>query len=83
MGENPDASMQYTALCRQLGEMGVAYVHLINYDGVGRVLNRSMKKAFGGTVILNGGLDRTRAEAAIAAGATCVRISTAIFGERR
>jgi len=68
MGENPDAPVQYAALCRQLGELRLAYVHLVNYHGVGRVLNRSMKEAFGGTMIVNGGLDRARAEAAISEG---------------
>jgi N-ethylmaleimide reductase len=68
MGENPDAFTQYTALCKEFGKLGLAYVHLVNYHGVGRAFNLSIREAFGGTLIVNGGLDRARAEAAMADG---------------
>jgi N-ethylmaleimide reductase len=68
MGPNPDADAQYTALCKELGALKIAYIHIVNYQGVGEKLNRAMKQAFGGSVIINGGLDRAKLEAAIAAG---------------
>lgn len=68
MGENPDADVQYTALCEEFGKLGLAYIHIVNYQGVGESLVRAMKHAFGGTVLINGALNRERAEAAIASG---------------
>lgn len=68
MGENPDADEQYTALGRELGKLGLAYIHIVNYRGVGEPLNRAMKEAFGSTVLINGGLNRESAEAALSSG---------------
>jgi N-ethylmaleimide reductase len=68
MALNPDADAQYTALCKELGALKIAYIHIVNYQGVGEKLNRAMKQAFGRTVIVNGGLDKAKLEAAIAAG---------------
>ena len=59
---------QFEALARGLGALNLAYIHLVNYQGIGETLNRAMKSAFGGTVILNGGLDREKAESAIDGG---------------
>ncbi|HEY8430135.1 MAG TPA: hypothetical protein VIL20_17255, partial [Sandaracinaceae bacterium] len=59
---------QYERLAAALGELGLAYIHLVSYERVGETLNHAMKRAFGGTIIVNGGLDRKKAEAALAAG---------------
>jgi N-ethylmaleimide reductase len=68
MVKNPDADQQYTALGRELGRLGLAYIHIVDYRGVGEPLNRAMKDAFGSTVLINGGLNRDAAEAALSSG---------------
>ena len=68
MPEYAETPEQYERLAKELGKLELAYIHLVNYTRIGETLNRAMKKAFGGTVIVNGGLDRQKAEAALAAG---------------
>jgi N-ethylmaleimide reductase len=59
---------QYTQLAKELGRLGLAYLHIVAYSKVGEPLLRAIKKAFGGPIIINGGLDATKADAAIEAG---------------
>jgi N-ethylmaleimide reductase len=63
-----ETAEQYEQLAKGLGALKLAYIHLVNYTAVGEDLNRAMKSAFGGTVVINGGLDKQKAEAAFAAG---------------
>ena len=58
---------QYEALARSLGALKLAYLHIVAYEKVGPLLT-TIKKAFGGPIIVNGGLDKAKAEAAFAAG---------------
>jgi N-ethylmaleimide reductase len=68
MARHNDTPQQYERLAGELGELELAYLHLVNYSAVGEELNRALKNAFGGTLIVNGGLDKSKAEAAFAAG---------------
>lgn len=76
MGDSdPVASFTYGA--GQLRELGLVYVHvleplpghMLSVAGAPTV-HPHIRKAFGGTVILNGGYDRDKANAALAAGET-------------
>lgn len=67
-GSYPEIARQYQALAKHLGVLGLAYIHVVAYAKVGEPLLRAIKKAFGGTIIINGGLDRQKAEAALEAG---------------
>ena len=63
---------QYEALVRDLGSAGIAYVHLVDHTSMGAPplpadLSGKLKAAFGGVVILSGGYDKARAEAALQA----------------
>jgi len=59
---------QYVALAKELGALKLAYIHIVAYGAVGEPLLRAIKQAFGGPIIVNGGLDKAKAEAAFAAG---------------
>jgi N-ethylmaleimide reductase len=59
---------QYEQLAKELGALKIAYLHIVAYSKVGEPLLRAIKQAFGGTIIINGGLDKDKAEAAFAAG---------------
>ncbi|MCA9618499.1 MAG: alkene reductase [Myxococcales bacterium] len=64
---------QYEALAAALGEVGIAYVHLVDHSAMGAppvsdAIKQAIRKAFGGTIILSGGYDAERAEADLAAG---------------
>jgi N-ethylmaleimide reductase len=59
---------QYEALAKALGALKIAYLHIVAYSRVGEPLLRAIKKAFGGPIIINGGLDAAQAEQAFAAG---------------
>ncbi|MBO6939455.1 MAG: alkene reductase [Deltaproteobacteria bacterium] len=64
-----DVDSTYVALAKALGEIGLLYVHLVlTPDERAPSTARRVAEAFGGTVILNGGFDRERAEATLAAG---------------
>lgn len=65
--ENPQET--YTRAAQAI--RGVAYMHLVEAGGA-EALAPVLGKAFGGTVIVNGGYDFARAEAALAAGAAAV-----------
>ena len=68
MGDNPDMAEQFTALAGALGKPGLAYIHIVFYEYLPEDLLRAMKKAFGGPFILNGGMDREKAETVIESG---------------
>ena len=63
----------YAYLARELNQLGIAYLHLMN-GGVSesqaatRKLYATIRKAFGGPIILCGDYDRTRAEAELQSG---------------
>lgn len=63
---------QYAALVKTLGEIGLVYVHLVDHSAMGtppvpEATTKGIREAFGGTIILSGGYDAQRAEAALAA----------------
>ena len=68
MPEFEEAAEQYQALAKELGALKLAYIHIVAYAKVGEPLIRAMKEAFGGAIIINGGLDAAKAEAAFASG---------------
>jgi len=68
VGDYPEVPQQYESLASHLGALKLTYIHVVAYSKVGEPLLRSIKKAFGGTIIINGSLDRQKAEAALAAG---------------
>ncbi len=64
---------QFLDLARELGLIGLAYLHLVNHEAMGASalpagLARQLKDAFGGTFIASGGLDGETAEALLASG---------------
>ncbi|MFT5685861.1 MAG: N-ethylmaleimide reductase [Myxococcota bacterium] len=65
---------QYADLAGALGEIGLAYVHLVNHSSMGappptESVVAAIRERFGGTIILSGGYDATRAESDLAANA--------------
>lgn len=68
---DPNATFGYAA--RELGRLGLAYLHVLEPDMTGTLApetyNRpALRRAFGGVYMANGGYDRERANATIAAG---------------
>jgi len=68
---DPDATFGFIA--RELGRLGLAYLHVVETDMTGKSGDLSydrqmVRKKFGGTYIGNGGYDKDRAEEAIASG---------------
>lgn len=58
---------QFTSLATELGELGLAYIHLVDHSSMGAPevpmhIKVSIRDAFGGTIILSGGYDAERAE---------------------
>jgi N-ethylmaleimide reductase len=69
---------QYGALAAGLGGLGLAYVHLVDHSAMGapqplpvtvEAIRSSFRTAGGGSIILSGGYDSTRAEADLQSGA--------------
>jgi len=63
----------YTHLATALGEMGIAYLHLLDHSDQGApevpaAIKAAVREAFGGTLILCGGFDAERAAVALDAG---------------
>jgi len=63
---------QYEELARELASLGLAYVHLVDHSSMGapkvpESIPATIRKVFPGALILSGGYDRERAEAALAA----------------
>jgi N-ethylmaleimide reductase len=64
---------QYVALARELGAMGLAYMHLVDHSSMGAPevpaqFKADLKAAFGGTFIASGGYSRESAEQALKGG---------------
>jgi N-ethylmaleimide reductase len=58
---------QYVALSRELGQIGLAYIHVVDHSAMGApevpwAIKDAIREAFGGTLILSGGYDAERAE---------------------
>ncbi|WP_374569488.1 alkene reductase [Ideonella sp.] len=73
MGAYPDVDAQYLALTRELSQLGIASVHLLDHSPLGAPpvpteLKRDLRAAFKGVFILAGGFDKGRAERALEAG---------------
>jgi N-ethylmaleimide reductase len=64
---------QYAALAKGLGELGLAYLHLVDHAAMGAPpvswdIKDRLRDAFGGPIILSGGYDAERGEADLAEG---------------
>jgi N-ethylmaleimide reductase len=73
MGATPDVDAQYLALVKELSQLGILYVHLLDHSPLGAPpvpaeLKRGLRAAFKGVFILAGGFDRGGAERALEAG---------------
>jgi N-ethylmaleimide reductase len=68
MAVDEELPQQYVQLAAELGALKLAYLHIVAYGKVGEPLLLAIKKAFGGPIIINGGLTVANAEAAFAAG---------------
>jgi N-ethylmaleimide reductase len=63
----------YAHLATELGELGLAYVHVVDHAALGAppvpdAVKASIRAAFGGPIVLSGGYDAARAEADLQAG---------------
>jgi N-ethylmaleimide reductase len=64
--DDPEATFSHAAAA--LGELGLAYLHVVELRPVAPgqpYLTPALRRAFGGPLIINGGLDRDSAEAAL------------------
>jgi N-ethylmaleimide reductase len=68
VGDYAEIPQQYESLAKEFGALRLAYVHVVAFVRVGEPLLRAIKKGFGGPIIINGGLDPQKAEAAFDAG---------------
>lgn len=73
MQADPDTDALFIHLARELGALGLAYVHVVDHSSQGaptvpQSIKDAIRAAFGGPIILSGGYDRERAEADLAAG---------------
>ena len=66
----PDVTFGHVA--KELSRFGLAYLHVVEHSGTGvavqRFDKRRLRQLFGGTYLANGGYDRERANAVLAAG---------------
>jgi len=67
MGPYEGIDEQYAALAQALGEIGLAYLHLVDHSAMGApevpvTTKQTIREKFGGTIILSGGYDANRAE---------------------
>lgn len=73
MAIHGELDAQFELLAKQLQEIGVAYVHLVDHSAMGapavpQSVKDAVRKAFSRTLILSGGYDAARAEADLQAG---------------
>jgi N-ethylmaleimide reductase len=70
MAPDPELDAVYLHLARALSELGLAYIHLVDFGGqvVPAGLQAALRESFRGKLILSGGYDAARAEADLAAG---------------
>jgi N-ethylmaleimide reductase len=71
MQSDPGTDALFTMLARELGLLGLAYVHVVDHSSQGapavpQSVKDSIRSNFGGAVILSGGYDLARAEADLA-----------------
>lgn len=69
-GDFPDLEPQYLSLIRQLSEMGLVYLHLVDHSAMGAPpvsveLKKKLREAFAGTFIAVGGFTAESAEKAL------------------
>jgi N-ethylmaleimide reductase len=69
----PEMEADYAYLARQLGALGLVYVHLVDHSSMGapavpQSIKDTFRKDFKGALILSGGYDAARAEADLEAG---------------
>ncbi len=69
--EGVDEAYEY--LAKELGKLGIAYIHLVDHTAMGapevpRSVKEKIRDAFGGTIIISGGYDKERAEQDLADG---------------
>jgi N-ethylmaleimide reductase len=67
VGPFEDVHEQFTELAERLGELDLAYIHLVDHSSMGSPdvpdsIKSSIRGAFGGPIILSGGYDAERAE---------------------
>lgn len=67
---DPENDAVYLKLAAELRTAGLVYVHLVDHSAMGAPapkpeLVKGMREAFGGTLILAGGFDKAKAEAAL------------------
>lgn len=72
-GAFPDNDVQYLALVRELSDMGLLYLHVLDHSAMGappvpEALKAELRETFDGPFILAGGFDRDTAEAALSSG---------------
>ncbi|MEM1320092.1 MAG: alkene reductase [Bacteroidota bacterium] len=72
-GAFEDLENTYEQLSRELGQLGLVYMHIVDHSALGAPevpvkIKKLIRDAFGGTIILSGGYDRERAEQDLAAG---------------
>ena len=72
-GGYAETDAQYLALTKELSELGLLYVHLLDHSAMGAppvpaALKAQLREAFKGMFILAGGFDHALADAALAAG---------------
>jgi N-ethylmaleimide reductase len=71
-GAFADVDAQYEALVKELSDIGILYVHLLDHTAMGAPavpteLKAKLRASFKGTFILTGGFDKDSAEAALTA----------------
>lgn len=73
MASFPETEQQYEYLAKQLGALGLVYMHLVDHSSMGAPKPAEstfdkMRAAFKGTIVLSGGYDRERAQKDLASG---------------
>jgi N-ethylmaleimide reductase len=73
MGMYPEVQQQYELLAKGLAAIGIVYVHIVDHSSMGAPavpdkLKAAISDAFGGTIIVSGGLNPASAEQALQAG---------------
>jgi N-ethylmaleimide reductase len=62
LAPDPEMEMLYAELARELGNLGIAYLHVIGPGPEGKGISQKIRENFRGPLILAGGYDRGRAE---------------------
>ncbi|HLK27009.1 MAG TPA: alkene reductase [Puia sp.] len=64
----PEVDETYSYLAKELGKIGIAYIHVVDHSALGAPhvpssIKHSIREQFGGTIILAGGYNKEKAEA--------------------